>query len=107
MEEKQSTNPVSSIVRAILKSDKEQSILFFEIGNGYSINLNSEQCQSVIKEVFSALLVELLSKPIEIKLEFDPEFKPVLYVDACKFYIEDLNNELQRIRASIPAELQK
>ncbi|HML68526.1 MAG TPA: hypothetical protein PKA81_09025 [Clostridia bacterium] len=92
-------------IQAILKEVGGKDVLFFELGKGYSIDLNSDQCQNTIKEMFSVLLDELLKG--SIKVVFSPEsgYKTKLFIESCELYVKDLNSEIQRVSSEIPKDL--
>lgn len=94
-------------IRAVLKEKDGKDILFFEFGKGYCIDLNSDQCQNTIKEMFSALLDELLKGSVKVVFSSEPGYKTKLFIESCELYIKDLNSEIQRVSSEIPIELKK
>lgn len=104
---KASTNLETKVISAVLKLEEGVDILYFEVGGGYKINLNNEKCQNEIKEMFCALLKELLNGPISITFSVSPGYSTMLLIDTCTYYINDLNEELQHVYSRIPAELRQ
>jgi len=92
-------------IRAILKESDGKDVLFFDLGKGYSIDLNSDQCQNTIKEMFSVLLDELLKSSIKVVFSHEPGYKAKLFIESCELYIKDLNSEIQRVSSEIPKDL--
>lgn len=107
MAEKTSTNLAAKEIKAVLSLEEDCDILTVFIGKGYRIDLNSDQCQNIIKEMFSEILKELIKANVVIHFECAPEYKNTLFIDVCNYYIDDLNKEIERVRANIPKELLK
>jgi hypothetical protein len=107
MGEKASMSHEVREIRAILQEKDGKDILFFDLGKGYSIDLNSDQCQNTIKEMFSVLLDELLKGSVKVVFSHEPGYKTKLFIESCELYIKDLNSEIQRVSSEIPKELKK
>jgi hypothetical protein len=99
-------------INVLLKNIDDHDLLVFEISSGdkskdLSINLNSDNCQSEIKKVFSSLLEKMINSEIQLELKIDPQYSKGLYIDVCKEYITNLNREIEQIHNELVIELAK
>ena len=99
---------MSQIVNVLLHSpDDDNDILSFCIGEDSTIdvNLNDENCQNQLKEVFLALFALQIEEDVALNLTIEEGYKRILYKDVCEEYINDLNRELSDVRRTILEEL--
>lgn len=90
----------------LLAIDPDTDILrFFISDTPLDVNLNSPDCQSSLKSVFSALLKRLVTEDISLNLEINPDFTRGMYIEVCTQYIEDINRELNEVKEDIRNEL--
>lgn len=92
------------IIEVELKKKDDKDILDFKIGEGYTVDLNSDNSQNELKNVFSALLGELLNGKIQLELKYLDTYKSGLYIDVCKEYIKQLNKEISSVFEKIPSK---
>ena len=71
----------------------------------YVVNLNSDNSQTALKNVFSQLLKMLLEENVLLKYTVAANYQKTLYKDVCKEYIDDLNRELSQVRANMDKEI--
>ena len=71
----------------------------------YVVDLNSDNSQNELKNIFSQLLKILLEEDVSLKYIVVPGYHKVLYKDVCKEYIDDLNRELSQVKANMNKEI--
>ena len=99
---------MNQIVNVILHSPDENSdILSFCIDEKLKldVNLNDENCQGQLKNVFLALFERQIEEDVSLNLIIKEEYKRSLYRDVCIEYINDLNKELSDVRRTIIDDL--
>ncbi len=99
---------MNQIVNVILHSpDDNSDILSFCIDENLSldVNLNDENCQGQLKNVFLALFELQIETDVSLNLIIKEEYKRTLYKDVCIEYINDLNRELSDVRRTIINDL--
>ena len=87
--------------------DSETDILEFHLEHNLVVNLNSPNCQTELKTVFSALLRKMLINDIILELKVEDGFNRIMYVEVCKEYIGDLNRELIQVASELRSELKR
>lgn len=85
-----------------LKKQDGNDILEFKIKEGCKVNLNSENSQNELKNVFSAILEEMMKHNVQLKLTYEKEYTARLYIDVCEEYVKALNNEINNVYEKIP-----
>lgn len=86
-----------------LKKCNDSDILEFCIEDKkYPINLNNEDSQNDLKNVFCVLLENMIESTIELKLEINKNYKSGLFIDVCTEYIKELNREIKQVKDKIP-----
>ena len=86
----------------LLPTDSETDILRFYVGaSPLDVNLNSPECQTELKNIFSVLLKTLIDADIELELSVNDNYPRIMYKEVCTEYIIDLNRELTEIKEEI------
>lgn len=92
----------------LLEKDAETDILRFEIDSiAVDVNLNSDNCQNSLKEVFSLILNKAIDSDIEVKFNVADGYSRVMYMEVCSEYIKDINRELLEVIEVLRTELSK
>ena len=90
----------------LMELDPDTDILRFHVKeNPLDVNLNSAECQSSLKDVFSALLKLLIDTDINLELSYGAEYNRLMYLEVCNEYIKDLNRELANVKDELRSEL--
>lgn len=107
MEGKIYMNQENKIINTFLKKIEDDDFLVFELelDNVLTISLNTDAGQTDIRNVFSALLSQLIEQPLTLRYIESPEYASSLYSDVSKEYIDALNRELKQVRKRIPETL--
>lgn len=98
-------NQVNNIINVNLEKRDGKDYMVFGFENKLDVCLNDESGQSALKTVFSALLKELIKAPIILEYTEKTDYKVNLYIDVCKEYIKELNNEIVKVRENMPKSL--
>jgi outer membrane lipopolysaccharide assembly protein LptE/RlpB len=78
-----------------LTGDETDDFLAFTIDEDIiSVNLNSENSQNSLKDVFAKLLEYMLTYKVKLQLVIEKGYSKGLYIDVSKEYIKQLNEEL-------------
>lgn len=94
------------IIKATLLERDDSDILHFEIDEEeIDVNLNSSECQTSLKRLFTLVLEEALYRNIVIELEIQDGYSRGMYIEVCKEYIKDLNRELGEVVEIIKEEV--
>lgn len=72
----------------------------------YVINLNDQNSQAQIKEVFAKLLEMLLKMDLALELKIEDGYSKGLYKDVCSEYISELNKEIAQTKIAIMKTLE-
>lgn len=82
-------------------NEKEDFLIFYlddlKFPNGIQVNLNDVSGQGDLRNFFSNLLEIMVEKKIELKLKVSDGYTKGLYIDVCKEYVVDLNNEILKV----------
>lgn len=93
-------------INAVLQGNENEDLLEFIVNeNSYMVDLNNESCQQSLKNVFAAILNELLENDIFIVFNCQEGYTRGLYKEVCEKVIEDINRELSEIKETLRDEL--
>lgn len=98
------------VIKVILRvSSEQQDVLsfVFDENSVADVCLNEADCQSNLKNVFSRILIMEMEAAVFLQLEIEDGYSKGLYIDVCTEYINDLNREIEAVRAYINNELQR
>lgn len=89
------------IVKASLVLDDDgHNLLRFDIdGAKQDLNLDDETNEDQIKNLFDALLTQMVEKEVQVVSDIPEERTHDLYGEVCTAYIARLNTELGRVRS--------
>ena len=93
------------IIKATLLEQDDIDILRFEFDEELDIDLNSPECQTSLKRLFTLILEETLYRNILIELEIQDGYSRGMYIEVCEEYIKDLNRELREVTEIIKKEI--
>lgn len=88
-------------IKASLVKEEDTERLRFMLDDQPELNLNDEKNQEQVKELFVKLLNELVKNDIIIVPDIPENRKNDLYGEVCQEYINQLNNELSRVRSRL------
>ena len=99
------------VINVELVKKEEKDVLVFRLcpedyPDGISVDLNSEQGQNDLKNIFSALLEEMVKTKITLHLTIEEGYSSNLFVDVCTDYISSLNKEIDQVYESMKEELE-
>lgn len=100
-------NQEDRIINVHLEKRDKKDYIIFEFKEEIVVCLNEEGGQYELKNVFSALLTEVIKTPVKLEYIENIDFKVGLYIDVCKEYINDLNREISIVRINMPERLNK
>lgn len=100
-------NQEDKVINVHLENRDKKDYMIFEFEEEIVVCLNEESGQNELKNVFSALLTELIQNPVKLEYIENREYKIVLYIDVCQEYIKDLNREISNVRKNMPERLNK
>lgn len=89
----------------MLQVYESQDTLLFNFNEPLAVNLNSEDSQTELKNVFAHLLNLLIGDDIELELSIQEGYSRGLLIDVAQEYIKELNKELKETRKRIITEL--
>lgn len=92
------------VIDVILDEKEDKDILSFMIDgedNKYLIDLNDDSSQLKIKEVFSKILEKLIDNDIILNFKCRDGYTKGLYIDVCREYIKDLNEEIRKVKVRL------
>lgn len=69
------------------------------------INLNSETCQTEIKNVFEKILGISVTEDIQLNYSVQEDYTKQLYIDVCSEYIKEIQGEINKSAEQIREEL--
>lgn len=106
MREKTSMN--QKIIKVILEApDEKTDALVFEFDEkSMEVNLNEEDCQAGLKSIFVYLLQEVIDTDIQLFFSTEEGYNRQFYIEACEEYINDLNRELNSVKAKMRNEIE-
>ena len=87
-------NRESKMISVTLRKVNEKDVLVFVLDESFTVNLNSEESQNELKNIFSQLLRMMLVYDIKLKLNIAEGYKEGLFIDVCTEYISELNREI-------------
>ena len=95
------------VVEVFLTSETpDDDILFFSVDDKkISVNLNSQDCQASLKDVFAELLRKLIRDDVKLVLNVDEKYRRQMYIEVCQEYIKDLNRELDECKTELRKQL--
>ena len=94
------------IIKATLLEQDDSDILHFKVDEEeIEVNLNSSECQTSLKRLFTLVLEEALYRNIVIELEIQDGYSRGMYIEVCEEYIKDLNRELGEVAEIIKGEI--
>ncbi|NLB71334.1 MAG: hypothetical protein GX797_04935 [Chloroflexi bacterium] len=96
------------IIQVFLKENDGIEYLEFNIddkNSPHKINLNSEDSQMELKQLFSSLLKKLIISSLEFDLQIDEKYKNMLFIEVSREYLKDLEAELKQVREEILKQL--
>ena len=95
------------VIEVVLISDiPEKDSLVFQIDEQkMSVNLNSQDCQTSLKNVFAELLKKLVKNDVQLELRISEGYSRQMYIEVCQEYIKDLNRELSECKAELRKQL--
>lgn len=91
---------VQIVKAALFQRDDGDNILRFNIGGtNQDLNLDDETNEEQVKQVFDALLAQMVNEDIQVVADIPEERTRDLYGEVCAAYITQLNTELGRVQS--------
>ena len=84
--------------KALLTEEKGKDVLQLNLVNGtVNIDFNSTD-QTSLRNVFYAIINNILQEDFEFELDISEGYKKQLYIDIAQEYLKQLNTELKSIK---------
>lgn len=97
---------MKTLKMTVTKNDAEEDVfrLLTSEDAFCDVTVSSNKGTNDLKDMFAALLKVLMKDDVKVAFEKTEGYKPALYEDVCKDYIDILNGELVQARQEIITE---